>query len=101
MSLHTLIFFINSVSALYVLYCGLAGKRNWILVVAVVSVLAEGLALLVNRFNCPLTNLAKRYGDNHERFTELFLPKRITPFVMPFFTLVFVVGLILVLSRPA
>lgn len=95
--IHSIIIALMSVNIFYVFYCGLSGVRGPFLTFAIAVVALEGIILLLSGRRCPLTKLAQKYGDNHERFYDSFLPKRLTPFVVPGLTLIFVLGLVLVL----
>ncbi len=44
-----------------------------------------------------IVGMAIKYGDNYERFYDSFLPKKFTPFVVPGLTVIFFIGLVLVL----
>jgi len=44
------------------------------LLVALVAILLEGVALLLNRGRCPLTTLAEKYGADKGSVTDMFLP---------------------------
>ena len=41
---------------------------------ALSAILIESLALALNRFQCPLTTLARKYGDENGAVTDIFLP---------------------------
>ena len=94
---HTVIIAGMTTFILYVFYAGLSGTRGNFLIVSITAVVIEGIVLLLNKGQCPLTKWAIKYGDNHKRFFDSFLPKRITPFVVPGLTVIFLVGLVLVL----
>jgi len=81
----------------YVFYAGISGIKGTFLTISIIAVGIEGIILLLNKGQCPLTNLAVKYGDNYERFFDSFLPKKITPFVVPGLTVIFLVGLVFVL----
>lgn len=91
---HTVVFVFMSVGVFYVFYAGLTKTYNWLLVLPIVAVLIEGIVLLVNG-ECPLTTLARKYGDEHRRFSDIFLPSWFTPFIAPIFTTLFFVGIVL------
>ena len=95
--LHTVIFIIMSAGVFFILYCGITGIKNWVLLIFIFLILIEGFALFLNKFECPLTTLAKKYGFVHERYMDIFLPRWFTPFVVPVFTALFLIGLILVI----
>ncbi len=94
---HTFIIAGMATFILYVFYAGVSGAKGNFLTASIIAVVLEGIILLLNKGQCPLTNLAVKYGDNHKRFYDSFLPKRLTPFVVPGLTLIFVIGLVLVL----
>ena len=59
----------------YFLYCAITRTYGWTLLLALSVILIEGLALMLNRFQCPLTTLAQKYGDEKGTVTDIFLPK--------------------------
>jgi len=84
-----------SACVIYILYCGITKTYNLTLFLAIGAMLIEGLALLFNHFQCPLTTLARKYGDETGRVTDMFFPAWFVPYVFPFFTVLFVIGLVL------
>ena len=58
----------------YILYCAITRTYDWTLLLALSVILIEGLALMLNRFQCPLTTLARKYGDEKGTITDIFLP---------------------------
>jgi hypothetical protein len=58
----------------YILYAGITGTFNIILLVAIGSILLNGLLLLVNKGRCPFTTLAERQGAESGSVTDIFLP---------------------------
>ena len=96
---HTLIFVFMVACVFFILYCGILGIRNRLLFLSIGIIFIEGTVLLLNKFKCPLTVLAWKYGDKSERFSDIFLPRQFTPLIMPVFTTLFVIGLILVVIK--
>lgn len=94
-SIHTILFLLMSSCIIYVLYCGITKTYNWILLLAIGFVLLEGIVLIVNHCQCPLTNLAKKYGDEKGTVTDMFYPKWFVPHVFRFSTVLFFIGLVL------
>ena len=80
---------------IYILYSGITKNYNWILFLAIGAILIEGLALLFNHWQCPLTSLARKYGDEKGSVTDMFYPKWFLPHVFRFSTALFVIGLVL------
>ena len=97
--IHTAIYVFMTVCTAYIIYCGITGLRNGILFASIGFVFVEGLVLLLNKFQCPLTTLAIKYGENHERFSDIFLPRWFIPFIVPLYTALFLLGLALVLMN--
>lgn len=94
-SLHTVIFVFMSSCLVYILYCGITGTYNRALLFAIGAIFVEGLALMLNHWQCPLTNLARKHGDEKGSVTDMFYPKWFVPHVFRFSTLLFVLGLAL------
>lgn len=72
--IHSIIFVFMTACLFYLLYCGIVRRYDWTLLAALGAVSVNGLALLLNRCECPLTTLAKRYGDNNGSVTDILLP---------------------------
>ena len=80
---------------IYVLYSGITKRYNWTLLVAIGAILIEGLALILNHWQCPLTGLAKKYGYKRGSVTDMFLPAWFAPRVFPVCATLFTIGLVL------
>lgn len=72
--LHTLIFFLMSACLLYILYAGVTKTFNWVLLMAIAAIFIEGIVLILNKWRCPLTSLAEKYGADNGSVTGMFLP---------------------------
>jgi hypothetical protein len=92
--IHSAIFWIMVVCLFYILYCAIARRYDWTLLAAVGFILFEGLALAVNRFRCPLTTLAERWGAEHGAVTDIFLPAWLARNTFKISTVVFIVELV-------
>ncbi len=73
--IHTVIFLLMSACVAYVLYAGITRTYNWYLAAAIGAVLAEGLVLVLNNWQCPLTELARKHGAARGPVTDMFYPK--------------------------
>jgi hypothetical protein len=91
---HSVIYWIMVACLLYILYCAVARRYDWTLGVAVGFILVEALALAVNRFRCPLTTLAERWGSDHGAITDIFLPPWLARNTFRISTAVFVIELV-------
>ncbi|QPC83182.1 hypothetical protein G4Y79_02060 [Phototrophicus methaneseepsis] len=87
-SFHSVAFLLISACILYMLYAGLTGQLTPFLPVAIGIVVAEITVYTLNGFHCPLTALARRYGDvdGHDYIADIFLPTWFIPWVVPFCT---------------
>ena len=93
--IHSIIFFIMVICLFYVLYAAIIRKYDWILLIALAAIFLEGLVLLLNRWQCPLTNLAKRYGDETGTITDIFLPAWLSPHTFKIFGALLAIGLVM------
>ena len=100
-SIHALLFLVMTFGILYVLYSGITQTFNWVLILSITVVSLESLALFINRWRCPLTDLAIKYGATEEqaRITSLFCPYWFVPYVFKVYGVLFVLGLTMVLGR--
>ncbi|MDP6100448.1 MAG: hypothetical protein QGH66_03385 [Dehalococcoidia bacterium] len=55
--------------------------------------LLEGLVLVANGWECPLTNMAKKWGDETGRVTDMFFPGWFVPHVFRTCTTLFLLGI--------
>ncbi len=98
-SLHSLIYLVMSASILYVVVCGLVGRRDVWLAVAVGLVTLECLVYLGNRARCPLSDLAVRLGDDtgNDYLSDWICPRPWIRHTARIWGGVFGVGVVLVL----
>ena len=98
---HMVIFLLLSSCLGYLFYSGITETYNWVLFLAVGVLLLEGVVLLVNRGQCPLTLLAKTYGDETGRITDMFLPAWFVPHLFRVGITLFVSGVVLLVVNYA
>jgi hypothetical protein len=96
---HTVIFLYMSVCLLYILYAGITRAFGLILVVAICSILVEGVVLLLNRGRCPFTVLAEKHGAKSGSVTDIFLPDYIARNTFRFSTVLFALEMVLLAVR--
>lgn len=82
---------------IYIFYAGITKTYNWILFLAIGAIFIEGLVLIFNNWQCPLTNLAKQFGAETGRVTDMFFPAWFVPHVFRTYTALYAIGLILLL----
>ena len=88
---HSLIFWWQAACLIYILYAGISRTFNLILLIAILSILLNGILLLLNKGRCPFTTLAENQGAGHGSVTDIFLPdfiaRNIFRVSFPFFIL--------------
>ncbi len=94
-SIHIAIFYFMCLCLFYILYRAITRTYDWTLLVALGAIFLEGLVLILNRWQCPLTNLAKKYGDEKGTVTDILLPKWLAPHTFIIFGAIFAVEIIL------
>ncbi len=96
---HTFIFFFMVACLVYILYSGITGTFNWVLLSALIAILVEGIVVLLNKGRCPLTSLAEKYGAEKGTITEMFLPPVIARNVFRVSPVIAAAGIILLAIR--
>jgi hypothetical protein len=92
--IHSIVYFFMVACLCYILYCAIARRYDWTLLIALGGIAAEGLVLLINRGTCPFTPLAEKYGAERGSVTDLFLPDWCARHTFRISTIVFIVELI-------
>jgi hypothetical protein len=84
---------------LYIFYAAITLDINLLLAVAIASLFIEGfLVFILNGGNCPLFHIQKRLNDPVP-FFNLFLSDSLAKKAIPFFTLLMLLGLLLLAVR--
>ena len=83
----------------YTLYVGITGQRHGILWVAFVLILLEIAALLLNRWRCPLSDLAVRYTEERQHNFDIYLPEWLAKHNKTIFGTILIVALLLIILR--
>ncbi|EKE16412.1 MAG: hypothetical protein ACD_11C00017G0002 [uncultured bacterium] len=84
---------------IYVLSAGIFGFINQYVYIAILAIFAEGLILLIFKWSCPLTIVAKNYTQDREENFDIFLPRFLAKHNKVIFTALFVAGIILIVLR--
>ena len=99
--IHTAIWFILVVAILFVLYAGLFDQVNVLVWICIGLVLIETIVLLIFKWNCPLTILGRSYTNNPSLGFDIFLPVWLAKYNKMIFSVLFLIGLALVIWRVA
>lgn len=86
-------------AVLHVLYAGIVEVYDWRLWVALVLLAIESVVFALSGMKCPLTTLAKRYGDPKGYVGDLFIPERYARYTFRVFGSLFAAGLCILLYR--
>lgn len=84
-TVHTVIFVFMSACILYILYAGITQTYTPLLAMAVGSILIESAVYVGNNRRCPLTTLARKYGDatGNDWLMDIFLPDWAAKLICP------------------
>ena len=98
---HSIVFLVESAAIMYILGCGLFGRRGRWLKLAYGLVGAEVAVFVGNGRRCPLTKVAQALGDptGDDLIADIFLPNWFIPLVTPVCGGLAAVGSLLVLLR--
>ena len=94
--LHTLVWVFFNVVIFYMLYAVIVDKIDLWLWIGFGLVLLEGLTLLVFKFFCPLTIMARKYSDSTRDNFDIYIPNWLARYNKVIYTSI--VGVILVIT---
>jgi hypothetical protein len=96
-SIHTAVFVFMCGCILYLWYAGLTRIYDWKLWGALGAIVLEGLVWWFSGRRCPLTDIAKKYGDTsgNDWFADIFLPEWAAMRIVPVSTVLVLIGLII------
>jgi len=97
--LHSLIWIFFVAVILYIVYCGVFDHITRFTWVAILLIVFEGLVLLIFKYYCPLTLIARKYSDSQKDNFDIFLPEWLARYNKQIFTTLYLIGLIMVLLR--
>ena len=97
--IHTVIWVILSSAVFYVVWSGFSGRLTPYSWIAAFAIAIEGIVLLAFHNKCPLTGIARQYSDSPKDNFDIFLPNWLARYNKLIFTLLFVVGLILMIYQ--
>ena len=98
-TIHTIVWAAFVLMIGFILYSGIANRIGWFTYVSIAAVLLEGVVLLLFRWKCPITIVARKYSDEHEAGFDIFLPRFIAKHNKTIFTSLYAIGVVLVIIR--
>lgn len=98
-AVHTLVWIFFNVVIFYMLYAVLADKIDKWLWICFGLVILEGLTLLLFKFFCPLTIIARRYSDSTRDNFDIYLPNWLARYTKLIYTSIVGVILLILIYR--
>jgi len=98
-SIHTVIWLFYNVVIFYLLYAVVADKIDKWVWICVGLVVAEGLVLLIFKWFCPLTIIARKYSDSDRDNFDIFLPEWLAKHNKLIYTGIFGIAILRLLYR--
>ena len=98
-SIHTVIWLFYNVVIFYLLYAVVADKIDKWVWICVGLVVAEGLVLLIFKWFCPLTIIARKYSDSDRDNFDIYLPEWLAKHNKLIYTGIFGIAILILLYR--
>jgi len=98
-AIHTLIWIFFNVVIFYMLYAVLQNKIDRWLWIGYGLVLLEGLTLLLFKFFCPLTLIARKYSDSTKDNFDIYLPNWLARYTKVIYTSIMVIIIVITVYR--
>ena len=95
-ALHTVVWVFFVAAILFVVFSGITDNLTIYTWIASGSVVVEGLILLAFNRHCPLTLLARKYSSSTKANFDIFLPEWLARYNQLIFSVLYVIGLVLV-----
>lgn len=98
-TLHTIIWLFYNVVIFYLLYAVIVDKIDLWVWICIGLVVMEGLVLLIFKWFCPLTIIARRYSDSTKDNFDIFLPNWLAKHNKLIYTSLFGLAIAILLFR--
>lgn len=95
--IHTIIWTVMVVATFYIFYAGITNTFNLILYISIALLIIETTVLLLNKWTCPLTPLARKYDLGKKDNFDIYLPNWLAKYNKVIFGAIFVTGMIMVI----
>jgi len=97
--IHTIIWIFFNVVIFYLLYAVLTNKIDKWVWICIGLVILEGLVLLIFQKQCPITVIARKYGDSIKENFDIFLPNWLAKYNKLIYTSLFLIAITILLFR--
>lgn len=91
---HTLIWIFFNIVIIIALHEAFIARFELLFYTAVFLILIEALVLIINKWECPLTTIAKHYTKNRDPNFDIFLPLAIAKYNKEIYTIIIIIGII-------
>ncbi len=95
-TIHTLVWLFFNFVIFYMLYAVIVNKLDVWLWIGYGLVILEGITLLVFKFFCPLTIIARKYSDSTKANFDIYLPNWLAKYNKPIYTTI--LGIIAIIT---
>ncbi len=96
-TVHTIIYLMMVWAVFYLLYAAITQTYSDWFYTALGLLVIESLVFALSGMKCPLTSLAKKYGDSKGYVGDLFIPERFAKYTFRVFGTIFLVSIVLLL----
>lgn len=96
-TVHTFIYLVMVAATFYIMYAAITKKYNYLLYVSLGLLTIEGIVFFGSGMKCPLTALAKQYGDPKGYVGDTLFPEKFTKYTFRVFGSILLVGLLILL----
>jgi len=97
---HTVIYVVNGAACFVLLYAAITWQAGTWLWIALGLVAIEAVIMVANRFRCPISPYAERYGASPDGFIyDVFIPTFLSRFTFEFFSAVVLVAITIAALR--
>ena len=96
---HTLIWLFFNLVIFYMLYAVIADKLDKLLWIGYGLIIMEGITLLVFKFFCPLTILARKYSNSTKDNFDIYLPNWLAKYTKLIYSGIVVIILLITIYR--
>jgi hypothetical protein len=97
--IHTIIWLFFVVIIFYIVYSGIFNDITIYTWISVSFVILEGIILVIFKYYCPLTIIARQYSKLEKDNFDIFLPNWLAKHNKIIFTSIYAAGLLLVIAR--
>lgn len=97
--IHTVIWLFYNVVIFYLLYAVIVDKIDHWVWICVGLVFLEGIVLLLFKWYCPLTVVARKYSDSTKENFDIFLPNWLAKYNKLIYTSIFGISIVILIYR--